>query len=139
MTDWEDDLVNHLATGETQAIRDEDIRPLEDLITSAFKAVRNALADTIQRIAERADAVVDCIEDVPSGRIRWTYGERVLALRIERSTDRLFLSIDLGTNLLLDHITVNDHELSDNKGRSVTKDELAERFVPLLFGAQIKS
>jgi len=136
MTDWEDDLVNHLATGETQAITDDDLRPLEDLLTSAYSAVRNALSQAIDRVAERANAVVDRVEDVPSGRIRWTYGDRVLALRIERSTDRLFVSIDLGNNLLLDHISVNDDGLSDNKGRTVSGDELAERFVPLLFGAQ---
>lgn len=137
MGDWEDDIIEELATGETRAIEGDNLRQTADYVMMAYKQVREAINSAIDRISKRANAIVEHNEDIPSGRIRWTYGDRLLSLRIERSTSRLFVSVDLGNNLLLDHITVTEHECTDQQGRDVTGGELAERFVPLLFGAKI--
>ena len=132
MGSWEDELINELKTGAATAPSPGTATGPIDLLGAAYAELRQELTRSIQHVADAVQGRVDAI-DGERDRIRWSYGQHSVTLRIDRDAAKVFLTADRGRDLVFEELTLSGGQLTDARQRPVLPEELCERFVSLLF------
>ena len=130
MGSWEDKLVEDLknAAAEDAAARG---RAAEDPLVKAYREMVERFEGAIALVKERAGVPVQSVGDAE--RHRWTSGLSQLTVRIDRPAAKLFVSANLDRDIVMEEVTASAGQLLDVRLRPTSVEELAQRFVTLLF------
>ncbi len=131
MAGWEDNLIDELQ--QRKAAAATMTSPALDPLQLAFVSLVGRTRASIQRIAEAVGAGVEDRGSEADGRVRWTYGQRTLAIRFDQAAAKVFVSSDLGHTLIQEELTTVRADLVDQRGRPANVEDVAARFVTVLF------
>lgn len=131
MSSWEDELIASLKA--RQAATDEAGTASADKLHADFSALVETFETSIRRITEALGVEVPAKGGVDEARVRWIHGTHKLAIRLDASAEKIFVTADVGSTLDIDELVLDGEQLVDQRGRPTDNSELAERFVSLLF------
>ena len=132
MGDWEDKLIEEIKRVQKKASSGSSVSAPKDPLAECYEQIVAVFEASIGRISVGLGLAPDK-DTGTSDRRRWTYGARALALRFDRAAAKIFVTIDVGTDLAFEELTLSHCELVDQRGKRVVVDELSQRFVSRLF------
>lgn len=129
---WEDDLIAELEQEQVQRSRMPTMTG-GDPLQLAFEELTRTVEGSVRRIGEALSYTVVQRGSVDDGRVRWMHGSRTLSIWLDSAAGKTFVSVDLGREAALEELSMSSGLLVDSKQRPIEPDELAHRFVGLLF------
>ena len=130
MGSWEDKLVDDLKTA---ALEQASARAhaTEEPLAKSYRETIDRFDAAITTVKERTGIPVQASGD--ADRHRWQSGQHTLTVRLDRAAGKYFVSADLGRDIVIEEVTAMDGQLMDGRLRPLATEELAQRFVRLLF------
>jgi hypothetical protein len=132
MSNWAEKLIDELRSQEPPTPDASGSHAVEPLRTHYEATVRVCKA-AVERIQEALRAPVNQQGVTGEDRIRWVFGTRSLNVRLDPDGEKYFVSVDLGDDLIITEINVDETGTQRSHGEAIHSEEVAERFVSLLF------
>lgn len=128
---WEEELIADLKT--RQAEDANGGAATRDVLEAGFHALLEAFQGAISRVSEGLGATVAATGARQDHRLRWNYGSHSMAVRLDAEAGKIFLSVDVGREVLLEELTIRAGMIVDARHQTASVEDLARRFVSRLF------